>query len=283
MIEVPDEARRRLVVRFGPGATDWLDELPALVGTLARRWGLQIDGPVLSGNSAIVLPADRGVLKLHPDGGIAADEAAALAHWSAASTVVDLLEHDEGALLLARVRPGTAVPTALGTDPAVLPALVDLWTTPGAPDVPPLVDRVAFWHEKVREHLDDERVRGVIPPEVLDRGAGEAEVLAARPGHEGLVHGDLHAGNLLTGPAGAVVVDPRPCRGDRTFDLVDPVLVEGRPERVVPELARRLDGLDPDLLHAWCRALAPANAIAALRTDPGSARTAALVALALRD
>lgn len=154
---------------------------------------------------------------------------------------------------------------------------------PGVPaGVQPLADRVAFWHERVRDHLADDRVRGVITPDVLDHGERGAALLAARPGHEGLVHGDLHAGNLLTGPDGAVVVDPRPCRGDRTFDLVDPVLVDGRPGRVVPELARRLDGLDPDLLLAWCRALAPANAIAALRGDPGSARTDALVALAVR-
>ena len=190
MIEVPNEARRRRVVRFGPGVGSWLDEVPALVASLASRWGLQLDGTVLSGNSAIVLPADRGVLKLYPDLGIATDEAAALQHWSSARHVVDLLEHDEGALLLARVRPGSAVPTALATDPTVLPALTELWDTPGAPDV--------------------------------------------------------------------------------------------RPERVVAGLTRSLDGLDPDLLHAWCRALAPANAVAALRGAPGSARTDALVALALR-
>src|SRR6202012_76098 len=93
-----------------------------------------LDGTVLSGNSALVLPAHRGVLKLHPDVGIAVAEAAALAHWAPAAHVVDLLEHDEGALLLARVRPGDAVADALATDPAVLPALREVWRTPGGVD-----------------------------------------------------------------------------------------------------------------------------------------------------
>ena len=58
--------------------------------------------------------------------------------------------------------------------------------------------------------------------------------------------------------------------------LVDPFRVEA----TIAALVRELDGLDPDLLHAWCRALAPANAVAALRADPGAERTRRLVALA---
>jgi streptomycin 6-kinase len=97
-----------------------------------------------------------------------------------------------------------------------------------------------------------------------------------------LVHGDLHGGNLLAGPDGAVVVDPRPCTGDRTSDLVDLVLVDpARIEVTIATLARELDGLDPDRLQAWCRALAPVSALAALRADPDAERTRALVALAV--
>ncbi|HEY2195722.1 MAG TPA: hypothetical protein VGH76_25935 [Actinomycetospora sp.] len=62
--------------------------MPALVGSLVRRWDLRLDGAVLSGNSALVLPADHGVLTLHPDAGIVATEAAALAHWAPAAHVV---------------------------------------------------------------------------------------------------------------------------------------------------------------------------------------------------
>jgi streptomycin 6-kinase len=282
MITVPDEARRRIVVRFGPEVSAWVDRAPALVDALARRWGLVLDGTVLHGNSALVLPADRGVLKLHPDRAIAAAEAAALAHWAPAAHVVDLLDREPGALLLARVRPGHAVPHTLATDPVVLPALRELWSTPGVvPGLEPATERMAFGLALVRRRAASAVDR--LGADVLDRGEAAALALAGEPGHHGLVHGDLHGGNLLQGPDGAVVVDPRPCTGDRTSDLVDLVLVDPvRIDATIGSLAHELDGLDPDRLHAWCRALAPVSALAALTADPDAERTRALVALAVR-
>jgi streptomycin 6-kinase len=281
VITVPHEARHRLEVRFGPGVRAWVDRAPALVEHLARRWRLVLDGTVLHGNSALVLPADRGVLKLHPDEAIAAAEAAALTHWGPAAHVVDLLDHDAGALLLARVRPGDAVGDRPATDPTVLPALRELWATPGVvAGLESATERMAFGLGLVRRRAGSVVER--LGADVLDRGEVAALVLAAEPGHRGLVHGDLHGGNLLAGPDGAVVVDPRPCTGDRTSDLVDLALVDPvRLDTTIATLARQLDGLDPDRLHAWCRALAPANAVAALRTAPDAGRTRALIALAV--
>ena len=205
MIIVPDEARRRLEVRFGSEVGAWVDAAPALVQRLVRRWRLVLDGVVLHGNSALVLPADRGVLKLHPDEGIAAAEAAALAHWAPAAHVVDLLAHDDGALLLARVRPGHAVPDTLATDPAVLPALRELWSTPGVvAGLESATDRMTSGLALVRRRAASVVER--LGADVLDRGEAAALALAAQPGHHGLVHGDLHGGNLLAGPDGAVVV-----------------------------------------------------------------------------
>jgi streptomycin 6-kinase len=283
MIEVPDEARRRMALRHGGDVGSWLDDVPALVGRLARRWHLTPDGVVLSGNSGLVVPADRGVLKLTPDVTIATTEAAALRHWARGEHVVDLLDHDGGALLLARVRPGTALPS--GTRALdVVPALRDLMTAEGPlPDLPPIGDRIAFWLGRVREQVVDEALDDRIPLELLDGAARRAAALGAERGHHGVVHGDLHPANLLAGPDGAVVIDPRPHLGDRTFDLVDLVLLD--PDALggtVEGLARELDGVDPDRLHAWCRALAPANAVAALRTAPDAPHTAALVRLAQR-
>jgi streptomycin 6-kinase len=284
MIEVPDEARRRLVARFGPGVQEWVDGVPERVAALVRRWDLTLDGRVTSGNSALVLPAEDGVLKLHPDPAFGADEAAALAHWAPWPHVVDLLGHDGGGgLLLARVRPGTGLPG--GTRAVdVLPALRDLWSAAAdAPELPPLGERIAFWLGRVREQVaDDVRARARVPVEVLDRAAADAAALGAARGHHGLVHGDLHPANLLAGPDGPVVIDPRPHVGDRTFDLVDLVLTDPTGvDATITRLARELDDLDPALLHAWCRALAPANAVAAVRADPGAERTRALVALAV--
>lgn len=270
-----------MVLRHGGDVGSWLDGVPALVTRLARRWGVTPDGVVLSGNSGLVVPADRGVLKLTPDVMIATTEASALRHWAPCRHVVDLLDHDDGALLLGRVRPGTALPS--GTRALdVVPALGDLMTADGPlPDLPPIGDRIAFWLGRVREQVVDEALDDRIPLDLLDDAARRAAALGAEPGHHGVVHGDLHPANLLAGPDGAVVIDPRAHLGDRTFDLVDLVLLEPNTlDATVERLARELDGVDPDRLHAWCRALAPANAVAALRAAADAPHTAALVRLA---
>ncbi|GLZ54274.1 aminoglycoside phosphotransferase family protein [Actinomycetospora sp. NBRC 106378] len=283
MIEVPAEARRRMARRHGDDVEAWLDGVPALVARLARRWRVTPDGAVLSGNSGLVVPADRGVLKLTPDVMIAATEAAALQYWAPCRHVVNLLDHDDGALLLGRVRPGTALPSETGALD-VVPALRDLMTAEGPlPDLPPLGARIAFWLGRVREQVVDEALDDRIPLGRLDDAAHRAAALGAERGHHGVVHGDLHPANLLAGPDGAVVIDPRPHLGDRTFDLVDLVLLDPDAlDGTVEGLARELDGVDPDRLHAWCHALAPANAVAALRTAPDAPHTAALVRLAQR-
>lgn len=92
----------------------WVDELPDRDAAAAARFGVRPEGELLGGATSVVVLCDSGVLKLSPDPRIAADEALALAAWGACDHVVDLLDHDEnGALLLARLRPGRPV-TATG-------------------------------------------------------------------------------------------------------------------------------------------------------------------------
>jgi streptomycin 6-kinase len=84
-----------------------------------------------------------------------------------------------------------------------------------------------------------------------------------------LLHGDLHLGNVLDGgPRGLIVIDPMACVGDPCSDAVDYVLHgAGRPDDMAYRL-RALSAaahLDVDRLRAWCRVVAAATAIHALR------------------
>ncbi|WP_051732134.1 aminoglycoside phosphotransferase family protein [Kitasatospora phosalacinea] len=261
MVRVPPEVRARFAVRFGAGVADWCDALPALVRELAGRWGLEVVAAGGGGTSR-VFRCVRGVggavvwLKLTPEPAIAREEAEALRAWAAVPSVVPLLAADPaaGALLLADVPPGTPV-RRLGWSLPELAALLRDLRSPAAPEeesaLRPLADRVGFVFD-----LAGRRGRTGL-------AAHRAAALElASGGPVGLVHGDLHPSNVLSGPGGRLVaIDPRPSWGDPDFDAVDWVLAgapgpEALRERIAA-LAALVPGLSPERLHAWCRALAP--------------------------
>ena len=273
MVQV-GEIRARLTRRFGPAVAGWCEELPALVGTVARRWGLRPGPAFPAGGTSVVLPcqADNGeemVLKLTPELKIAADEATALDLWSASPHVVQLHDADlgRGALLLERVNPGTRLHDEPDRWPLadVAPMLTDLRRPAGTGDesgLPDLRDRVEFVFDLTRMRLARHPAAArQIPPGLIDASQISARTLAG-DGPVGLVHGDLHPGNVLRGGSGrgVVAIDPRPCLGDRAFDAVDWVLASGDSEAAMQQrvdwLARHVDGLDPERAWAWSRVLA---------------------------
>jgi streptomycin 6-kinase len=289
-------ARRRLIDRFGPEVAGWCDDLPGLVGSVCGGWRLRVRRALPAGGTSVVFECaahdgDSVVLKLTPDHRIAAGEAAALATWAGSRHVVRLLDSDldRGALLLEFLRPG--VP--LSQDPAgwtladIAPVLADLWSPrphPAADVVPHLRERVAFLFDLTQRRLQARPDLGQhLPQELLDRCRRVALALADG-GSAGLVHGDLHPGNVLRTGRGPVAIDPRPCFGDRTFDAVDWVLVDAdgirEIDRRISWLADHLPGVDQDRVLAWCQATAVLLAAGLLRQDPGDPRAQPLLHVA---
>ena len=88
----------------------WVDRLPAMVSALVEEWGLTIDGDLMHGWCALVVPVltadgQRAVLKLHEDVDDEAEfEHLALQHWHGNGTVL-LLRADprRPAMLLERL------------------------------------------------------------------------------------------------------------------------------------------------------------------------------------
>jgi streptomycin 6-kinase len=278
-----EAVRVRLSRRFGPGVAGWCAGLPALADHLAARWGLRLGPAWPKGGTSVVLPCEsrRGeqlVLKLTPDLSIAADEATALDTWMGCRHVVGLRDADldRGALLLERVRPGTRL--ADEPDPwplaEVAPVLSQLWRKPpeldGGSGLPSLRDRAEFVFEVTRRRLDRHpAVAARVPPALVEGSQRRAGALAGE-GPVRVLHGDLHAGNVLRSGDGhgLVAIDPRPCLGDPAFDAVDWVLADAGSEHAVRQrigwLAGRVDGLDPDRAWAWCQATAVAIAVTLL-------------------
>ncbi|MGA6164490.1 aminoglycoside phosphotransferase family protein [Amycolatopsis magusensis] len=279
-IVLPDSSRARLLRRFGAAAAAWCDDLDALVEDFADGWGLRPLELLPAGSNSVVLRCEseahgQAVLKLTPDPGIATQEATALRGWTGVRHAVDLLDADpgRGALLLEWLPEPVRLVDAEWSLEEVVPLLAALRVAP--PDgasLPSLADRVEFIFD-----LTDGRAGELPPLDHLPRLLAEGRAACrdlAQGGTPGLVHGDLHAGNVVRAGhgRGLVAIDPRPCLGDRTLDLVDWALDGTTDERTARErvdlLSDGIPGVDRDRLWAWCRALAVSIAVSLLRLRP---------------
>ena len=109
MLTVPEGFAAATRAREGAPGAHWVSALPALVGRLLTRWELEIDGDLLHGNVALVVPVRRAdgqaaVLKVSWIDEETRGEARALACWGggAAVSLLDSAPAD-GALLLERL------------------------------------------------------------------------------------------------------------------------------------------------------------------------------------
>lgn len=278
-----DEARRRLSVRFGDAVAAWCDALPALVDRLSARWGLTLEAP-LAGGTSRTFRCRRSdgrsvVLKLVPEPEIAATEAAALRAWSGAPSVVELLDSDLdcGALLLEGLVPGIPLRESgrQVTFAEVASLLWQLHVQEVAGDFPSLAERMDFVFDYTERRRAGSPAARFVAANLVERSRRAALELAA-DSQKVLLHGDLHAGNVLdAGPQrGLVVIDPRPCIGDPASDVIDWVLwptgTIGRLEVATmddraQELAELIPAVDANRLSAWCRATAVIAAVVLLR------------------
>ncbi|MGK9463588.1 aminoglycoside phosphotransferase family protein [Streptomyces sp. G6] len=295
LLRVAPEVRDRLVVRFGAEVLAWCDELPALVDELADRWDLELVAAGGGGTSRVFRCFERDTgtsawLKLTPETGIAREEAEALRAWEKTPSVVTLLAQDltVGALLLADVEPGVQVSRSAWNLAEVAVLLRDLRDPAPVPGEHSVLRRLSHRVDLVFD-LTDRRLaaRDVNDPtatKVLRQARAAALELAAN-GPVGLVHGDLHPANVLSGPgARLVAIDPRPTWGDPDFDAVDwlldgvadPAVLEQR----VEELAALVPGMSPRRVLGWCRALAALVAVPRRCAGRDDAETRFLMALA---
>jgi streptomycin 6-kinase len=268
-----DEARQRLVRRFGESVQSWLEELTGRLLVLRERWGLELDSVLPKGSMSVVIPCrtalgQRAILKICPDRERVAKEIAGLAHWSTPH-VPTVLQTDPsmGALLMEEIKPGTPLQDS-GTYPALSDLarlLTSLYTqgTP-APDLafPTVAGRVAFLFASCGPWRDSNAsLVALVPPELFDRGRRLALRLAQESSPTVLLHGDFTPVNVLDGGErrGLVAIDPAPCLGDPAFDAVDLVFWQAGD---LDTISRRVEVLAPAIgveatrLLDWCTAFA---------------------------
>ena len=268
-----DEARQRLVRRFGDGVQSWLEELPSRLLVLRARWGLELGRVLPKGSMSVVIGCrtargQRAILKICPDRERVAKEIAGLAHWSTPHVPTVLqTEPSMGALLMEEIEPGIALQDS-GRYPALteLGSLLSSFCTQGRPDpdlaFPSVADRVDYLFDSCGPWRDSNpALVALVPPELFERGRRLALRLAEEPSRTVLLHGDFTPVNILDGGErrGLVAIDPAPCLGDPAFDPVDLVFwqaadldaISQRVEVLAPAI-----GVEATRLLDWCIAFA---------------------------
>ncbi|MEU9736648.1 aminoglycoside phosphotransferase family protein [Streptomyces sp. NPDC048002] len=223
MIAIPEEFARGTVDREGAAGAAWLAELPGIVEELLGRWECVPDGAVMHGGVGVIVPVRRwdegsAVLKVsYPHPGNVHEPDAFLA-WGGRGAIA-LYERDDArfAMLLERVQPFTLAEIADGDEVVTVAGRLNRrLAVPGPLGLPRLCERADGWVEQLVK--DAGEVPHALPRHVVDAAVATARDLgSAQP--DLLVHGDLHARNILRADREPwLAVDPKGCAGDPAYD-----------------------------------------------------------------
>lgn len=249
------------------------------------RWGLHTRGPLSGGNRSevfdCVTTAGREVVvKLAAHSFEAATEAAALTAWAPTGAAVALLDvdYENAALLLERLRPGTALVPGGGAD--VVEIATDLLgrlhvpvpPDSGFPRLSDLYDVFERW--LVADNAYERRVRaepgrGAVALARLPAARRTAMALSADAARTVLLHGDFCDKNLLLNGTRYITVDPIARVGDPCSDIG--FFAAGRPPVAdILDLTRAVAGRlgeDPVRAERWAAVWTIHQAAQAWRSD----------------
>lgn len=205
----------------GASWAGFVASLPATLETLLSEWELDVDGPILHGEGAVVVPVRtagdaEAALKVGLVDPETEHEHLTLEAWGGRSAVA-LLRADprRGALLLERAGPTdlTTVPVLQACE--VVAELYGALHRPAPRRLPLLSGFVAAWGTSLAERSDGLPVPRRLVQQALALGRSFAE----DPRTDGVaVHTDLHGGNVLASrrPDGPtwLAIDPKGVSGD---------------------------------------------------------------------
>ncbi|MFE9480163.1 aminoglycoside phosphotransferase family protein [Streptomyces spororaveus] len=223
MVGTPEIFTRGTVEREGAAGAAWLAELPSIVDELLARWECVPDGEVMHGGVGIIVPvlrrdAERAVLKVsfpHPGN---VHEPDAFEAWRGRGAVL-LHERDDErfAMLLERVRTSTLEEVRDGDEVVTVAGrLSRRLAVPAPAHLPRLRGQADSWEEQLRR--DESELVHTVPPYVVDAAVATVRALG-RTQPDVLIHGDLHARNILRADREPwLAVDPKGYVGDPAYD-----------------------------------------------------------------
>lgn len=223
MIGIPEAFARSTIEREGGPGAAWLAELPTIVEELLGRWGCVPDGEVMHGGVGVVVPVrwraeEAAVLKVsfpHPGN---VHEPDAFVAWGGRGAVL-LHERDDErfAMLLERVRTSPLAEVEDGDEVVTVAGRIShRLAIPAPPGLPRLREQAEAWEEQLR--TDAEQQTHTLSRYVVNAAVATVRELG-RVQPDTLIHGDLHARNILrAGREPWLAVDPKGYAGDPAYD-----------------------------------------------------------------
>lgn len=242
---IPAAFASTTIEREGSAGSSWIASLPGLVEHYLSVWSCTVVGPWTHGQVGLIVPVDRGMLKLsfpHPGN---VTEPSALAAWDGRGAV-RLLERDDERFAMLLERAGPATLDDLADTSAALTAAGGLARRLAvvAPDgFPRLAETADGWLEQV---LAQSKELGHPLPERVVGAAVDAIRVFGADDTATLMHGDLHFANVLRSDREPwLAIDPKGYAGTAAFDAA--TIVRDRPEELLAaadlrkELLRRIE------------------------------------------
>jgi streptomycin 6-kinase len=274
MQHYPDQFVRVQTDLLGTQATLWLERIPEILATYARRWDLTVGAtvePLTYNYLAHAIRADGTptILKICSPGGEFALQTEAL-HLFDGQGAVRLLASEAGdeVMLLECAEPGTMLSTLDDDDQATTIAISvmrRLWRPVPAVHRFPSVSDWGRGFQRMRERFGGGS--GPFPGALTDRAEALFGELAASMDTPVLLHGDFHHDNALAAQREPwLVIDPKGVVGEPAYETatfmlnnLSELLTGAETQQVLRRRIAQLSeglGIDRQRIHGWALSFA---------------------------